>query len=42
MLEDFEPPEWHVEELEKTEQLIAEGKEHFIDWEESKRLLWES
>lgn len=40
--ERFDPPEWHLEELEKTEQLIAEGKEHFIDWQESKRSLRES
>lgn len=40
--EQFEPPEWHREELEKTEQLIAEGKEHFMDCEESKRSLRES
>ena len=29
--EEFESPEWHLEELDKTEQLIAEGKENFID-----------
>jgi len=40
--EEFEPPEWHLQELEETERLIAEGKEHFIDWEESKRSLRES
>lgn len=40
--EEFDPPEWHHEELEKAEQSLCEGKENFLDWEESKRLLREN
>lgn len=40
--EEFEPPQWHREALEETERLIAEGKETFMDWEESKRMLREN
>jgi hypothetical protein len=40
--EEFDPPQWHREALEETERLIAEGKETFMDWEESKRMLREN
>lgn len=32
-------PEWHREELRKTEQAIAKGTEYFVDWEEAKEDL---
>lgn len=35
-VESLEIPDWHIEELEKTEKRIKEGKEHFIDWESAK------
>ena len=38
----FTPPDWHLDELEKTEQRIAEGKEYFEDWSEVKRKLGEA
>jgi len=35
----LEVPEWHLEELERTEKRIKEGKEHFIDWESAKEAI---
>lgn len=32
-------PDWHLEELEKTENRIKEGKENFIDWESAKEAI---
>ncbi|MEX2607146.1 MAG: addiction module protein [Kiritimatiellia bacterium] len=37
----FEPPEWHALELEETERLLEEGKEHFEDWSDAKKRLRE-
>lgn len=35
----FESPAWHAQELAETEQRLAEGKEHFVDWEVAKKTL---
>lgn len=32
----LEVPEWHKEILDKRDQLAAEGKSGFIDWESAK------
>jgi len=32
-------PDWHLEELEKTENRIKKGKENFIDWESAKEAI---
>jgi len=37
--EEFESPAWHAEELARTEQRLAEGKEQILDWEEAKKKL---
>jgi len=37
--ESIEIPEWHLSELEETEKGIAEGKEHFQDWEAAKQAI---
>ena len=39
---DIEVPEWHLEELAKTEKSIQEGKEHFQDWEVAKKAMREA
>lgn len=39
---DFASPDWHKDILAKREKRIKEGKEDFLDWEESKRLLKEN
>ena len=35
----FESPVWHAEELAKTEQRHADGKEQVLEWETAKRKL---
>lgn len=40
--EHLEIPEWHLEELAKTEKSIQEGKEHFQDWEVAKKAIREA
>jgi len=32
-------PQWHQEELKKTEQRFSDGKEELIDWKTAKQLL---
>lgn len=39
--ESIEIPEWHLEELEKTEKGIQEDKERFQDWEAAKQAIRE-
>lgn len=36
---DLEAPEWHFQELKKTEELIKQGKVKFIGWEDAKKSL---
>jgi len=36
---EFESPDWHAEELAKTERRLAEGKEQVMDWDAAKKLL---
>lgn len=36
---ELESPAWHAEELAKTEQRLAEGKEQILDWETAKKEL---
>lgn len=35
----LESPEWHVEALREAEQLVAQGKAKFSDWEEAKERI---
>lgn len=35
----LEVPQWHKGTLDDREQLIAEGKAEFIDWEDAKRQI---
>lgn len=36
---ELESPAWHAEELAKTEQRLAEGREQILDWETAKKEL---
>ena len=40
--ETLEIPEWHLDELAKTEKRLQEGKEHFQDWEVAKKAMREA
>ncbi|MBI2512435.1 MAG: addiction module protein [Opitutae bacterium] len=40
--DDIPIPEWHLEILREREQLVKEGKEHYIDWEVAKRQIDEA
>ncbi|MFW5882795.1 MAG: addiction module protein [Verrucomicrobiota bacterium] len=35
-------PNWHLQELEKTEEGIRAGKAHFEDWDVAKRAIREA
>ena len=35
----LEVPQWHKDILDEREQLIAEGKARFIDWEDAKKQI---
>lgn len=37
--ENFESPAWHGDILRKRDQLVAEGKETPIEWNQAKRQL---
>ena len=37
--ESLEIPQWHKDLLDEREQLIADGKARFIDWEEAKEQI---
>ena len=39
--ESVEIPDWHKDVLDQRELLIAEGKAHFIDWEQAKKEIWQ-
>jgi len=39
--ESIEIPDWHKDVLDQRELLIAEGKAHFIDWEQAKKEIWQ-
>lgn len=36
-LPDMSSPDWHKCILEEREQMLKEGKDHFIDWDEAKK-----
>ncbi len=36
---EINSPEWHKNVLAQREQMLKEGKEEFLDWEEVKREL---
>ena len=40
--QQLEMPQWHKELLDERERLLAEGKAHFVDWEEAKRQINEA
>jgi hypothetical protein len=35
----LEVSQWHKDTLDERERLIAEGKAHFMDWEEAKKQI---
>jgi cation transport regulator ChaB len=35
--EQLETPQWHKDVLDERENLIREGKAHYIDWETAKK-----
>ena len=37
--ETLESPAWHREALLETERRLADGREHFLDWESAKDSL---
>jgi hypothetical protein len=37
--ENLEIPQWHKDILNERDQLIADGKARFIDWEEAKEQI---
>jgi hypothetical protein len=37
---DIEVSDWHKQVLDQREHLIAEGKAHFIDWNQAKQEIW--
>lgn len=39
--ENVEIPEWHKDILDHRECLIAEGKAHFMDWDQAKKEIWQ-
>lgn len=39
---DFDSPPWHGDLLKKRENLIEQGKEKFIDWDEAKKNILNS
>ncbi len=40
--ENIEVPKWHLEELEKSEKDVSEGRDHFIDLDEFEAELQET
>ncbi|MDR9419726.1 addiction module protein [Gracilimonas sp.] len=34
--DDYAPPQWHHEELQKRRNAVKEGKVNYTDWEEAK------
>ncbi len=36
---DFESPNWHKTELEKTEKRMTDGEEEILDWTDAKQRL---
>ena len=40
--QNLEMPQWHKELLDERERLLAEGKAHFLDWEDAKRQINEA
>jgi hypothetical protein len=40
--ESVEVPEWHKNILDHRQHLIAEGKAHFINWEQAKKEIWQA
>lgn len=37
--QELEVPQWHKNTLDERERMVAEGKAHFIDWEEAKKQI---
>jgi hypothetical protein len=37
--DDIPSPAWHGEHLSNVEKALAEGTDHFVDWEEAKRSI---
>jgi putative addiction module component (TIGR02574 family) len=35
----LEVPQWHKDLLDERERLVAEGKAHFLDWENAKKQI---
>ena len=39
---DFDPPSWHLAELEETERRVESGEDYFENWETVRRILREA
>jgi hypothetical protein len=37
--QELDLPQWHKDALDERERMVAEGKAHFIDWEEAKKQI---
>ena len=40
--DDIPVPQWHLDLLREREQLVKEGKAHYIDWETAKKQIDEA
>lgn len=40
--DDIPVPQWHLDLLHEREQLVKEGKAHYIDWETAKKQIDEA
>ena len=40
--QNLDVPQWHKEMLVERERLLADGKAHFLDWEDAKRQIDEA
>ena len=40
--DDIPVPQWHLDILREREQLVKEGKAHYIDWETAKKQIAEA
>jgi len=39
---DFSSPAWHENILKEREQSLREGKDKFVDWDQTKKDIWDS
>jgi hypothetical protein len=39
---DFSSPSWHEDVLKDREQMILDGKDKFVDWDQAKKIIRDS